>query len=208
MDSDDWLQSLHLPTGSKRPSPSPSIGENLGAKKQRTSPEGNEQPDGGLPSPEMPLFNVNFERDAVVYQDQSTVATGFNVAHRDQFRVPTAGEVGYSSNIANEFDTGDSYTGDDDTKLWQYLDENYEEVYRTIAGDALDAAEQPTTSTQYEGASDAKSSSAHDEANNGCSPTPLLDPSSDTCCDYDTCFGVVSHTFPDLHLRLWLIASS
>lgn len=204
MDSDDWLQSLHLPTGSKRPSPSPSVGEDRGTKKQRTIPEGNEQPGGELPTREMPLFNVDFERDAVVYHDQSTVAIGFNVAHRDQFRVPTADEVGYSSNVANEFDTGDSYTGYDDTKLWQDLHEDYEEFFRTIAADALDDAEQPATSTQYEGASDVKSSSAHDEANKGSlksSPMPLLDPTSDICCDYDTCFGVVSHTFPGLHLR-------
>jgi hypothetical protein len=211
MNRDDLLQNLQTSTGSKRPSPSPAD-RGKGAKKSRTQPCIKDPDrnilDNGLPSP----FHDNFSFPSQdLYHDNGDQ---FYKVSGSQFDSFTSGEVANISLDSVErrqhmlANTDDSvpYTGGglptSALGVTELLDRSHPElssITEPWPGD-LPTELAPInsflpSSTQLDDQSVFSESQANQPFSQ--SPTALLSAKSmDVYCEYDTCFGVVSHVCP------------
>ncbi|KAJ0108129.1 uncharacterized protein J7T55_007248 [Diaporthe amygdali] len=217
MDPDDWLQSPQPPTGSKRPSPSPSTGEDRETKKQRTQHCDNEDANRELPSREMPYRPVDFGEDGEVYSNESRAAFSVNVAYRDQFAISLADNDGGVSSFNNDIACGYPNTEHENESLWDVSTqkafqghEGHEGHVGTIASSEIGYSTDSATLVQPSKRTGAKDylfkieepnstglASSYNDVNNAPlqgSAMQIQDESCDICCDYDTCFGVLMAT--------------
>lgn len=216
MDLNEWNQGLHPPTGSKRPSPAPSVGEDRETKKQRTQLCDNEDANRELLSREMPSSPVDFGGDDEVRGNQPGDATSYDIPYRDQFDISTGDNDECVSNVDGEFVTEDHDTRNDNHSQDPYQgcedflsttvcsDVEFEGYWATLMQPGNQISAQDNVA-EVEESSGSWLASSHNEANNAPSQSLVVQPqeeSSDVCCDYDTCFGVVSQVFPNLHRRL------
>lgn len=227
MDSEFWFESLHPPTGSKRPSLDPSQGDSPQAKKYRTQPSEDlaecevissqvSFSQGGFQWPDTYYspsthFNTSW-RDATVYGRPSNSATYFDIGYGHNCEIPSGYDTSHVGNLHNGLLTVHPNVPSGMGIWWDFSSQGPSQGHGNYSDTVIDsemyfghhistfAAGENTGVPQdaFRGMNEQKAvlHSSYNQAQGKTFRVPF-EPgqveASEVCCDYDTCFGVVSH---------------
>lgn len=227
MDSKVWFERLHPPTGSKRPSLSPSNGDSPQAKKHRTQPAENPAEcevistqlsfsHGGSQWPDTYYspsthFNTSWG-DAMVYGRPSNSAIYFDIGYGHNCEIPSGYDASRVGNFDNELLTVHPNVPSGMGIWWDVSSQGPSQGHGNYSDTVIDSeayfghylstfaagenAGVPHDALGGMNEQKAVLHSTHNQAQGKTTHVPF-EPgpieASEVCCDYDTCFGVVSH---------------